>query len=215
MSVLKIAFKKEQLKASLLDLGPTSKLINELVKAMETALTSDDSFDKELKRLEYKLPLFNDTLKENHQKILDNIINMDKDDIIDSVPETTMVSTYVEIKKLFETREASKGGFDLSEEKLKDILNQIRQGKAKSEVAKTRMAKSNLRLVVSIAKRYTNRGLPFLDLIQEGNIGLMKAVDKFEYEKGYKFSTYATWWIRQAISEPLQTRLEPSVFLST
>ncbi len=200
---LKVAVRKNQLKEALLNLGPTSKLINELVKAMETALKSDDGFEKELKRLEYRLQLFNDQLRENHQKILDNIVNMSKEDIAAAVPETTMVSTYVQIKKLFETREASKNSFDLPPEKLEEILEQIRIGKAKSERAKTRMAKSNLRLVVSIAKRYTNRGLPFLDLIQEGNIGLMKAVDKFEYQKGYKFSTYATWWIRQAISRAI------------
>ena len=200
---MKVAFKKQQVKQALIDLGPTSKLINELVKAMETALKSDDGFDKELKRLEYKLPLFNDTLKANHKEILGNILEMDKEDITDAVPETTMVSTYVEIKKLYETREASKDSFNLDPEKLEEILGQIRRGKHRSEIAKTRMAKSNLRLVVSIAKRYTNRGLPFLDLIQEGNIGLMKAVDKFEYQKGYKFSTYATWWIRQAISRAI------------
>ncbi len=200
---LKVAHKKYLLKESLLNLGPTSKLINELVKAIETALKTDDSFDRELKKLEYKLQLFNDQLRTEHQSILDNIVNMNKDDIISAVPEATMVSTYVQIKKLFETKEASKNSFNLDPEKLQEILQQIRIGKGKSEKAKSRMAKSNLRLVVSIAKRYTNRGLPFLDLIQEGNIGLMKAVDKFEYQKGYKFSTYATWWIRQAISRAI------------
>lgn len=200
---LTLAFKKKILKDKLMDLGPTSKLISEIVKSMETALKSDDDFDKELKRLEYKLPMFSEELKKNHKSILKDIIKLSKEDIIARVPEATMVSTYVEIKKLFQTKEASKSGFDLDPIILKEILEQIKRGKKISDEAKTRMAKSNLRLVVSIAKRYTNRGLPFLDLIQEGNIGLMKAVDKFEYKKGYKFSTYATWWIRQAISRAI------------
>ena len=198
-----VAYKKKILKEKLLELGPTSKLINELVKSMETSLKSDDEFDKELKRLEYRLPLFNDSLKKNHEKLLNKIIDLNKEEITNLVPEATMVSTYVEIKKLFQTKEASKESFNLDPETLKEIVEQIKRGKKIADEAKTRMAKSNLRLVVSIAKRYTNRGLPFLDLIQEGNIGLMKAVDKFEYKKGYKFSTYATWWIRQAISRAI------------
>jgi len=200
---LGVTFKKAFLKEKLLDLGPTSKLINELVKAMETALKSDEGYDKELKRLEYKLPLFNATLKANHKILVEKIKELNKEDIANMVPEATMVSTYMEIKKLVQTKEASKNSFDMEPEKLAEILEQIKRGKNISEISKTKMAKSNLRLVVSIAKRYTNRGLPFLDLIQEGNIGLMKAVDKFEYQKGYKFSTYATWWIRQAISRAI------------
>jgi len=196
-------YKKQILKENLLDLGPTSKLINELVRSMETALKSDEGYDKELKRLEYKLPLFNATLKANHKILVEKICSLTKEDILNMVPEATMVSTYMEIKKLVQTKEASKNSFDMEPEKLADILEQIKRGKNISEISKTKMAKSNLRLVVSIAKRYTNRGLPFLDLIQEGNIGLMKAVDKFEYQKGYKFSTYATWWIRQAISRAI------------
>ncbi|HEY7804468.1 MAG TPA: RNA polymerase sigma factor RpoD, partial [Orrella sp.] len=91
----------------------------------------------------------------------------------------------------------------LNIERIKDINRRMSIGEAKARRAKKEMVEANLRLVISIAKKYTNRGLQFLDLIQEGNIGLMKAVDKFEYRRGYKFSTYATWWIRQAITRSI------------
>ena len=108
-----------------------------------------------------------------------------------------------DIRRIQEKLCAFQENCSLSIAEIKDINRRISIGEAKARRAKKEMVEANLRLVISIAKKYTNRGLQFLDLIQEGNIGLMKAVDKFEYRRGYKFSTYATWWIRQAITRSI------------
>ncbi|MHC8440810.1 MAG: RNA polymerase sigma factor RpoD [Candidatus Eutrophobiaceae bacterium] len=120
------------------------------------------------------------------------------------VVESSALQLYAE--KLANTQKKiaeSLKGQGLTFRDVKEINRKLSMGKAKMERAKKEMVEANLRLVISIAKKYTNRGLQFLDLIQEGNIGLMKAVDKFEYRRGYKFSTYATWWIRQAITRSI------------
>ncbi|MBK8814658.1 MAG: RNA polymerase sigma factor RpoD [Methylococcaceae bacterium] len=122
----------------------------------------------------------------------------------ESNPYASVVRDYEkEIRKAQKMLAEIEAHYGLTIGGLKDINRRISIGEAKARRAKKEMIEANLRLVISIAKKYTNRGLQFLDLIQEGNIGLMKAVDKFEYRRGYKFSTYATWWIRQAITRSI------------
>ncbi len=119
------------------------------------------------------------------------------------MPRSDLDRFYQEIVDIQRQIEAKEIQIKANSRILKRILSNVDVGRGRAKIAKSELIKANLRLVVSIAKKYTNRGLQFLDLIQEGNIGLMKAVDKFEYRRGYKFSTYATWWIRQAITRAI------------
>jgi RNA polymerase primary sigma factor len=178
-----------------------------------------------LKKLTAIIPNGIATVREQEKLILDIFVkeaNMSRKDFIASFTENESNSEWLEHylngghsysealkSREKELRKAQKILADIEAEYgltisgLKDINRRMSIGEAKARRAKKEMIEANLRLVISIAKKYTNRGLQFLDLIQEGNIGLMKAVDKFEYRRGYKFSTYATWWIRQAITRSI------------
>jgi len=127
------------------------------------------------------------------------------DDIVTSlkIKKADLIAHNTEITRAQKFIKDIKDHTNMSHDELKETLTRVSSSLEKSKAAKQELIQANLRLVVSIAKKYTNRGLQFLDLIQEGNIGLMKAVEKFEYQRGYKFSTYATWWIRQAITRAI------------
>ncbi len=196
----------ELMAQSFLKFKLTSKQVDKLTRHFRGLRNHIREFERNIMKFcieKARIPrnLFIHTFPGNETDVdwLDTLVNKNPKKI-----DAARVSEFAQDIKNLQIRLSSfEKEYGLTISEIKDINREMSLGEAKARRAKKEMVEANLRLVISIAKKYTNRGLQFLDLIQEGNIGLMKAVDKFEYRRGYKFSTYATWWIRQAITRSI------------
>ncbi|PID40312.1 MAG: RNA polymerase sigma factor RpoD [Proteobacteria bacterium] len=162
-----------------------------------------DWFDAQNKLVAVNAEAFGITIREFREKLNGKAEFMQWAQKQSQLDDEALERIYLHLTSVSEQLLIKENDFKANNRNLKRVMASVDEGRKRAKFAKSELIRANLRLVVSIAKKYTNRGLQFLDLIQEGNIGLMKAVDKFEYRRGYKFSTYATWWIRQAITRAI------------
>ncbi len=198
--------KIEELSEQQKEMNPESSLYKAIEHEKERIMKKISDITSKIKlsvQARKRMIGFLDSLISQFRRLRTAIEKLDKDLKDENLPQNLRELKETKLLQLREEFKQLEEKYNVTFEQLLDTYKQIKEGQKIVSEAKHQLIKSNLRLVVSIAKKYTNRGLQFLDLVQEGNMGLMKAVDKFEYRRGYKFSTYATWWIRQAITRAI------------